>query len=98
MKTNKNAYQLVIVFAPKLAEKEKEGVLAKVKGLVTKLGAKVEKVEDLGTKELEYLIKKHNKGEFTEMLITTEVSFKYDEITLFLNREPTVIRYLVLKK
>ncbi len=98
MKTNKNAYQLVIVFLPKTAEKDKEGVLAKVKELTEKLGAKVDKTVDMGTKELSYMIKKQNKGEFTEVTISSEVSFKYDEINLYLNREVNVIRYLVLKK
>ena len=98
MKTNKNAYQLVIVFQPKTDAKDKEGVFDRIKAFATTLGAQVDKVEDLGTKELAYVIKKFTRGDFSEMSISTEVSFKYDEITLYLNREPSVIRYLVLKK
>ncbi len=98
MKTNRNAYQLVIVFQPKTSQKDREMTFAKVTEMVEKLGAKVALTTDLGTRELAYPIKKCTKGEFWQLDIEAEKTFNNNEINLFLNREPQVIRYLVLKK
>lgn len=98
MKSKKNAYQLVLVVQPKLPQKDREGILAKVAELVKKDGVEVGKEEEMGTKELAYEIKGQNKGDFWKVDLSSDKTFTFSEVNLFLNREAQVIRYLVLKK
>lgn len=94
MKGNKNNYQLILVLNPKV--EDKEGVLNKV---TTWLNTnKVEISQDhLGLKELAYEIEKNVKGDFWALNLTSDSPIKMKELNLLLNREPNIIRYLILK-
>ncbi len=95
MKGNKYRYQLVIVLHPKTEDKDK--VLAKANAWLEK--NKIESTsEHLGMKELAYEIGKNSKGDFWAMSLTSESPIKQKELNLLLNREPNIIRYLILKK
>jgi ribosomal protein S6 len=94
----KNIYQIVLVLAPKTAEKDRETLFAKLEEMVVAAGAKVEAKESLGVKELVYDIKKNSKGEFWSWKVESGKSFGIKEINLFLNRQTSIIRYLILKE
>ncbi len=85
-----------MVFAPKTEEKAIETVFSKLESMW--IAATLEKKDHLGSKELAYAIKGHKKGDFWTLKMTADKTLKLNEINLFLNREPSVIRYLVIKK
>ena len=91
-------YQVVVVFNPKAEEKNKEKVLAKLGVVLAPFAAKIDSKEQLGTKELAYLIKSHNKGDFWKLKVTTPKPLDIKEVSSYLNRETEVIRYLILKE
>ncbi|MFA7300867.1 MAG: 30S ribosomal protein S6 [Candidatus Shapirobacteria bacterium] len=89
-------YEVTVVFAPKTEEKTTETVFSKLESMW--IAATLEKKEHLGSKELSYAIKGNKKGDFWTLTFTSDKTLKLNEANLFLNREPSVIRYLVIKK
>ncbi|HEX8923916.1 MAG TPA: 30S ribosomal protein S6 [Patescibacteria group bacterium] len=98
MKDSKYHYQIVAVLNPKTEDKEKETVLNKISAWVEGAEAEVVKKDHMGAKDLVYPIKKLNKGDFYVFEIDSNKTFQLKEFNLFLNREPTIIRYLILQK
>jgi len=94
MKGSKNQYQLILVLNPKTEDKENI-----IKKITTWLETK--KVEltsvHLGLKELAYEIEKNTKGDFWSLDLNSESPIKLKEFNLLLNRESSIIRYLILK-
>lgn len=97
MKDNKNRYQMVLVFGPKIEDKSRDKVMTKIGSFLDEKGAKVEKTEHAGSKELVYDIKGFRKGDFWILEVVGEKPIKLAEINLYLNRETSIIRYLILK-
>ncbi|MBP9817538.1 30S ribosomal protein S6 [Candidatus Shapirobacteria bacterium] len=98
MKDTKHNYELVLVFNPKADEKDKEKNLKKVEAFVAENAGEIVKNEHLGNKDLVYKISDLDKGDFYVMQIATEKPLKIKEFNLYLNREPSIIRYLIIKK
>jgi small subunit ribosomal protein S6 len=98
MKKETFKYQIVAVLSPKIEDKEKELTLSKIEKNLAEIKAEVVKKDHWGTKDLAYAIKKSNKGDFWILDVESEVPVKLKDINLFLNREVSVIRYLVLKQ
>ena len=90
-------YQMILVFAPKTATEVSDKVVAKVTAFLKDLKAEISKKENLGTKELVYEIQKHRKGDFWDLTLESASPIKVIDINIFLNREPSIIRYLILK-
>lgn len=97
MKDTKINYQLVVVFDPKTDEKDKEKVNKKIEDILAENKTEVSKKEKVGLKNLAYKIKNNDKGDFWIWDLVAEKPVNVREFNLFLNREPSVIRYLVLK-
>jgi len=98
MKDKKYKYQIVSVLSPKTEEKEKGVVLAKISGWVDDVKGKVVSKNRLGMIDLVYKIKDFEKGDFWVFEVESEKPMHLKDFNLFLNREPNVIRYLILKK
>ncbi|MFA5828276.1 MAG: 30S ribosomal protein S6 [Candidatus Shapirobacteria bacterium] len=98
MKDNKYKYQIVSVLNPKIEEKEKEEVLVKIEGWVDDAKAKVVSKNHLGMIDMVYKIRDFGKGDFWVLDVEGEKPIQFKEFNLFLNREPKIIRYLILKK
>ncbi len=92
----KEEYSLVVVFKPGLTEKELP--VDKVVTWVEEVGGKVVAKNHLGLKSLAYRIKTFNKGDFWELEIESARPLKIKDLSLYMNRETNVIRYLVLRK
>lgn len=97
MKEKKHNYQMILVLNPKTEDKDTEKVLAKVESWLGGIKAKVTKKDHLGNKELVYEIANSRKGDFWVLEVEGEVPVKLNELNLFLNREVSVIRYLIVK-
>jgi len=93
---SKFMYEVTVVFAPKTEEKAIEVVFSKLESMW--IAATMDKKDHLGLKELVYSMKGHKKGDFWVLSLSGDKSLKINEANLFLNREPSVIRYLVIKK
>jgi ribosomal protein S6 len=93
-----NTYQLVVVLNPKLEEKTKSNVLKSLEGWIAEAGGKTKKPKDLGNKELEYAMSGCRSGDFWEFTIESDGVWKSKDFNLYLNRENSIIRYIVLKK
>jgi ribosomal protein S6 len=91
----KNKYQLVVVLDPKTEEKNRQLFLAEINGWF-KEKAEV-KSEHLGIKELAYLIRDNKKGDFWTWNAESDDTLDFKEFNLSLNRNHSVIRYLILK-
>ena len=89
-------YEVTVVFAPKTEEKTTEMVFSKLEALL--IAANLEKKDHMGSKELAYPIEGNKKGDFWILTLTADKSLKFNEVNLFLNRETSVIRYLIIKK
>jgi len=98
MKGNKNLYEVILVLDARTDEKEKEDVLAKVTGWLEGVAGKVIKKDHTGGKALVYKIKGQDKGDFWTLEVEGEKPLKLKEVSLFLNRETKIIRYLILKR
>ncbi len=93
-----NSYQIIIVLAPKLETKVVESTLKSVTSWIEEAGGKCKKPKELGLKPLEYEIQKHTSGIFYEFSVESDLPLASKEFNLHLNRETSIIRYLVLKK
>ena len=94
MKGNKNQYQLILVLNPKI--EDKESILKKITTWLETKNIELKQVH-LGLKELVYEIEKNSKGDFWSLDLDSEAPIKLKEFNLLLNREPNIIRYLILK-
>jgi ribosomal protein S6 len=97
MSDKRNEYQLVVVLDPHTDEKGQDSVWAKLTPKFEELGIDAEK-EHLGLKDFVYKIKKNAKGDFWVWGLKSKMPIKMNEFNILLNREPKVIRYLMLKK
>lgn len=93
---SKIMYEVTVVFAPKTEEKTIETVFSKLESMW--IAATMDKKDHLGLKELSYAMKGNKKGDFWVLMVSADKTLKLNEVNLYLNREPSVIRYLVIKK
>ncbi len=94
---NKYKYELVVVLDPKAETKDKESCLKEIEEKIQELKFNVDNRENLGNKNLAYKVKKLDKGDFWVFEISGKEAVKAKNLTLFLNRDKQVIRYLMLK-
>ena len=97
MKSSKNKYQIVIVFDPKLIEKDRVVLEDKLTAEIEKEGMKVKGKKELGSKDLAYQIDKKDTGMFVTFEVKGKVGFKSSGLNVFLNRQTEIIRFLILK-
>lgn len=95
---DKNQYQIISVFNPRTEEKERDEVLKKITSWVEEQKAEVNNSNHWGNKELAYEINDLKKGDFWIMDVESEKPLDVRNFNIFLNREPKIIRYLILKK
>lgn len=95
MKDKKYKYQLVTVFSSKAEGKEK--LTDKLEKWIKDIKGEVTKTDHMGQKELVYEINHARKGDFYVFDVESEKPLDVKEFNLFLNREPNIIRYLILK-
>lgn len=95
MKDKKQKYQIIVVFSSKAEDKEK--LTTKLEKWIKEMAVEVVKIDHVGQKELVYEIKDQRKGDFYLFDVESDKPINIKEFNLFLNREPNIIRYLILK-
>lgn len=95
--SNNYKYEVIVVLSPKAESKDKEKTIKLVEDKIAEMNFVVENRENLGNKSLAYKIKNLDKGDFWVFNIAGKKAVESKEFKLFLNRDPAVIRYLILK-
>jgi len=95
MKDKKYKYQIVTVLNSKAEDKDK--ITTKLEKWIKDVKANIVKIDHMGQKELVYEINHQRKGDFYLFDLESEKPLELKEFNLFLNREPNIIRYLILK-
>lgn len=98
MSAKKFGYQLILVLRPKLEDAAREELLDKVEGWVKSEGVGGIKRNHFGLRDLVYKINKEDKGDFFVMDLESKEAKPFKELSLYLNREINIIRYLILKQ
>ena len=97
MKDSNYKYEVIVVLSPKAESKDKEKTVKLLEDHLTGMNFSIDNRENLGNKALAYKIKGLDKGDFWVFTIGGNKPIKSTEFKLFLNRDTSVIRYLILK-
>lgn len=91
-----NNYNLTVVIDGKMTPAKRKGVLEGLEKLISTLKGKIEKVEDLGEKELAYTIKKANIGYFFNFKLNLETANTKNLLSK-LQLDDNLLRYLLVR-
>jgi small subunit ribosomal protein S6 len=89
-------YELLFVVKPTLTEEEVKGRLEFVKDVLTKNGAEITTVDEMGVRKLAYEIEKQERGYYFVIYFTSPAA-AMDEVLRNLRLDETVLRFLNLK-
>ena len=92
-----NKYELALVVNAKLEEEERNAVVEKAKGYVTRYGGTISEVEEWGKKRLAYEIQHMREGFYYFIQFEAETTAPA-EIERHMRIMDNVLRYLVVKK
>lgn len=92
-----NKYELALVVNAKLEEEERNAVVEKAKGYVTRYGGNITEVEEWGKKRLAYEIQHMREGYYYFIQFEAETTAPA-EIERHMRIMDNVLRYLVVKK
>ena len=92
-----NKYELALVVNAKLEEEERNAVVEKAKGYVTRYGGNISEVEEWGKKRLAYEIQHMREGYYYFIQFEAETTDPA-EIERHMRIMDNVLRYLVVKK
>jgi len=89
-------YELVLLFGRDCEKTAREAVFGKITDWFGQAGATVEKKEDMGVKSLVYEIGSKREAAFWRFFVKAQRGLVADSLNTMLNREPLVMRYLLL--
>lgn len=91
-----NLYEIMFILTPDIGEDEREKLIGRLKGTITKNKGDIIRFDDMGFKTLTYKIKKKSRGQY--FLINLEgPGAMVAEIERFLRIDENVIRFVVVK-
>lgn len=91
-----NNYTLTVVVDGKLTPAKRKSVTESLEKLVASFKGKVDKIEELGEKELAYTIKKANTGYFLNLKLSLEGEGTKGLLSK-LNLDDNLLRYLLVR-
>ena len=97
MKESNYKYEVIVVLNPKTESKDKEKTIKLIEDKIAEMGFLVDNRENLGNKSLAYKVAGQDKGDYWVFTIGGSKPIESKEFKLFLNRDISVIRYLILK-
>ncbi len=89
-------YEFVFLTKPGVGEKKLKEIFSSLGKEIEKVGAKVEKREDWGKKDLVYLLREEKEASFWIWQLVFKNKVDFSPVNTFLNREKNIIRYLFL--
>ncbi len=89
-------YEVLFILKPTLTEEEVGAKLDFVKDVLTKNGAHIESVVEMGTRKLAYKIKKYERGTYFVIYFKAEPSL-INELERVLRIIEEIIRFLIIK-
>ncbi|TQR34543.1 30S ribosomal protein S6 [Campylobacter sp. MIT 99-7217] len=89
-------YEVLFILKPTLTEEEVSAKLEFVKEILSKNGASIESVVEMGTRKLAYKIKKYERGTYFVIYFKAEPSL-INELERVLRITEEVIRFLIVK-
>lgn len=87
-------YETLVVLAPDMAQEDRDTLLTKLKGIITKKGTIV-KEEDWGKRKLAYPIA-HKEFGFYSWYLYEAAESTVHQLELEMNLQPDILRYLSL--
>lgn len=93
----KKKYELILIFVSGTSKKEIKEAVSGLKLILDKEKAVIKKEENLGSMDLKYHIKKQDKGDFWVLQLESEKGLGSEKLSVYLEREKRIIRYLFLK-
>ncbi|HPJ94599.1 MAG TPA: 30S ribosomal protein S6 [Deltaproteobacteria bacterium] len=91
-----NLYEIMFILNPDMGDDEREKMITRLKGTISKNKGDVIRFDDLGFKTLTYKIKKKSRGQYFLMYLDGPGSM-VAEIERFLRIDENVIRFVVVK-
>ncbi|NQV78253.1 MAG: 30S ribosomal protein S6 [Lutibacter sp.] len=91
-----HSYEIMVIVRPGLGEQKTLEVLGEVKGLISNNGGKVTAEDLWGTRDLAYIIKKHDQGYYAVLNFQLEPT-KLQSLNKPLNLNQEVLRYLITR-
>ena len=92
-----NKYELALVVNAKLEDEERDAVVEKAKGFITRYNGVITEVEEWGKKRLAYEIQKMHEGFYYFIHFEADTSCP-GELEREMRIMDNVLRYLVVKK
>ena len=88
-------YEIMYILTANLDEEARKAEIAKLHGILTSHGAKINNVNEWGLRELAYEIKKQNKGYYVVIKVEADVNAtaEFDRLTRI---NSNVLRYLII--
>ena len=91
-----NKYELGVVIRTGLEDDAFQAEMERVKGLVTRFGGEIDKVDEWGRRKMAYPIQKQTDGIYTFITFTSESSAPA-EIESRLRLQENVLRFLIIR-
>lgn len=91
-----NNYNLTVVLPGGMTPAKKKSVRGSLEKLIPDLKGEIKKTEEIGEKDLAYVIKKTNKGYFLNFRINLD-SVNVKSLLSKLQLDDTLLRYLLVK-
>jgi len=92
-----NQYELMVLLAPDLGEKQQEVELEEIRNSITSNKGKITYEDIWGIKDLAYVIKKHEQGFYAVFNFELEDGRALAEMKESYNLNQAMLRYLILK-
>ena len=92
-----NKYELALVVSAKLEDEERDAVVEKAKGFITRYNGTITEVEEWGKKRLAYEIQKMHEGFYYFIHFEADTTCP-GELEREMRIMDNVLRYLVVKK
>ena len=90
-------YESIFIVRPALSDEDTDRIISKMKGVLEKSGATLEKTENWGKKRLAYEIKRERKGTFVYFQFNSEGSAIH-ELERSYRLEDSVIKFITIKQ
>lgn len=91
-----NYYEKIVIFDPNLDDSSVEGLVEKIKGIITTEGGEIFKIENWGRRKLAYELNKQQKGNYVLLLFKAPPPTIL-KIEKFCKINDSIIKFMVVR-